>query len=548
VETCNTVPDFAQIMRLLQEPDAYPHPVETVQLVQTHISCVFLTGEYVYKIKKPVDFGFLDYSTLSKRHLWCTQELLLNRRLCPDLYVDVLPITLEDGRLQIGGHGTPLEWAVRMKQLDEKEMLPQRLRAGALTVEEVQRLADRLAAFHLSASGGDAIRAYGAIASVASTVAITLETMDTVSRNAENALTRWHLRQHLEEFLEAHSELFARRVAGGHIRDCHGDLRTQNICLDPRYDNGIQIFDCIEFNDTFRYIDVAADIAYLAMDLELAGRTDLSSDLMAAYAHKTQDTSLEAILPFYKVYRAIVRGNIALLASCESEIPESERRNHREIAATAYDLALSYAQRRPRPSLLITMGFSGSGKSVLARELVRRLPAVHLSSDRLRKAAVGVSAATPLESRHYTPSGRAEVYRRMREYASAFLKRGQNVLLDATFLDPREREAAAALAREQDAEFWILECHAPDALIRQRLQDRHSDPGASDAGLCVYEQQRLDYAQSGWGIHPELAPHRHVYADTSQPAAETAHRILERFMAQSPVSRMEPDDECAKIH
>ena len=520
-------------MRLLEEPAAYPHPVEAVRTIQTHISCVFLTGEYAYKVKKPVDFGFLDYSTLSRRHHCCEQELRLNRRLCPDIYLDVLPITFEDGRLQVGGSGTPVEWAVRMKQLRDEDMLPQRLRADTVTTGEILRLADRLAAFHRSAPSDDAIRAYGAQAAIADTIAVTLKTMDTVAQEPQSALTRRILRSYLEVFMKAHTDLFACREKEDRIRDCHGDLRTQNICLDMRYDAGIQIFDCIEFNDAFRYIDVAADIAYLAMDLDLAGRADLSKDLMDTYLRETQDRSLAQILPFYRVYRAIVRGNIALLASRESEILEPERQTQRNIAASAYDLASSYAQRRPRPALIITVGFSGSGKSVLAAELACRLPAVYLSSDRLRKTAAGVSTDTRLETRNYTAYRRAEVYQRMRTCACDYLRQGQHVLLDATFLELQEREAAADLAREQDAEFWILECQAPDALIRQRLQTRRTDEHASDADLSVYEQQRYDYAQSGPMVPPHSTPIHHIHADTSRPAAETAHRIMERFTAQS---------------
>lgn len=536
METCSSVPNFAQLMHLLEEPTTYPHPAEAVRTVQTHISCVFLTGEYAYKVKKPVDFGFLDYRTLSRRHHWCEQELRLNRRLCPDIYLDVLPIAFEHGRLQMGGSGTPVEWAVRMKQLRAEDMLPQRLRADTVTAEDILRLAGRLAAFHGSAPSSAAISAYGTHAAIANTIAVTLQTMDTVDQDPRNALTRRILRSYLEGFMQAHADLFACREKENRIRDCHGDLRTQNICLDTRYDDGIQIFDCIEFNDAFRYIDVAADIAYLAMDLDLAGRTDLSMDLMDTYLSATQDRSLVQILPFYRVYRAIVRGNIALLASRESEIPEPERQIQCSSAVIAYDLANSYAQRRRRPALVITVGFSGSGKSVLAAELACRLPAVCLSSDRLRKTAAGVSAGTRLKTENYTANRRAEVYRRMRTYACSCLRRGQHVILDATFLEPQEREAAAELARERDAEFWILECQAPDVLIRARLQARRTDEHASDADLRVYEQQRHDCAHSGPVAPPKAAQFHYIRADTSRPAAETAHRIMERFTAQPSLS------------
>ncbi|HLK60478.1 MAG TPA: AAA family ATPase, partial [Chthonomonadaceae bacterium] len=315
------------------------------------------------------------------------------------------------------------------------------------------------------------------------------------------------------------------------IRDCHGDLRTQNICLDARYDDGIQVFDCIEFNDAFCYIDVAADIAYLAMDLDLAGRADLRECLLNTYARATNDASLAQILPFYRIYRAIVRGNIALLAGGESEIPEPERQEQRDLAAAAYDLACCYARRRPRPALLITVGFSGSGKSVVAGEVARRLPAFLLSSDAVRKARAGMAADTPLEIEQYTPARRAEVYAALLERAGAILQRGEHVLLDATFLDPQQREAASRLARSHEAEFWVLGCRCPDSLIRQRLRARRSAPGVSDADLRVYEQQRRTYADLEALSLPASTPGHLVLLDTSLPAAETAHTVVERFLA-----------------
>lgn len=539
--TSPSVLDFSHLIRCLQDPGAYPHPVESVRMVQTHISCVFLTGTYAYKVKKPVEFGFLDYRSLPHRHLWCEQDVRLNRRLCPDLYLDVLPITCEGDFVQMGGRGMPIEWAVRMRELRQEDMLPQRLRMHNVSNAEITHLAYRLAEFHRSAPNDDAIRAYGTYASIADMIALTLHTMDTVSQEAESAATRHLLRAYLEGFLENHADRIAQRAQAGYVRDCHGDLRTQNICLDARYDAGIQIFDCIEFNDSFRYIDIAADIAYLAMDLDLAGRTDLRKVLMDAYLNTTEDKTLQEILPFYLVYRAVVRGNIALLAAQESEIPEKERQAQREIAAAAYDLARSYTQKHSKPRLLITVGYSGTGKSVLAAELARRLPALHLSSDRLRKANASISPTARLDLHHYTAIGRADTYRTLHQRACEALNQGQDVLLDATFLCPEEREAAACLATDHDAEFWLLECRVPDALIRERLKARCTDPNASDADLFVYEKQLFDHPKSGDLLLPLSAPCHPLQVDLRRPAAEAAHRIIDALLAQSSNSRIATD-------
>src|SRR5579871_2717213 len=212
--------DFVRLMELLQDPAAYPHPVGPIQVVQTHVSCVFLTGDYAYKVKKPVDFGFLNYLTLEQRRLSCEQELHLNRRLCPDIYLEVLPITQRGERLRVGGAGTPVEWTVRMRQVCTGDMLPLRLRNGAVDLVAMERIARRLAAFHEDAASSDAIRAYGAPSVIANTIAVTLQTMDTVSGETLSAGASRMLRRYLEAFLGAQRDLFSQRVEAGRIRDC----------------------------------------------------------------------------------------------------------------------------------------------------------------------------------------------------------------------------------------------------------------------------------------------------------------------------------------
>lgn len=529
-----TPTNLALLMEELQSPEAYPHPVESIHLIQTHVSCVFLTGEYVYKIKKPVDFGFLDYSSLEQRHRCCEEEVRLNRRLCPDLYLAVVPITRQEGRLQFEGSGKTVEWAVQMKQLREEEMLPKRLQNGTVGKQEMERLAHRLAAFHRRASDCETIHVYGLPAIIADTMTVTLQTMDSAASGLLSEPVRRAVRKFLIGFLWENLSLFYRRAQEGRIRDCHGDLRAQNICLDSRYDEGLQVFDCIEFNDSFRYIDVAADLAYLIMDLDLAGRSDLSRCLLEAYRRETDDPALLEVLPYYLAYRAVVRGNIAMLAAAESEIPEPERQAQRDIASAAYDLALFYAHLRPHPALFITVAFSGAGKSVLARELARRLPAIHLSSDLARKEQANMTVDGSLPPEQYTAARRAAVYETLRQRAADVLQAGQNVILDATFLDPKEQEAAACLAREHQAEFWILECRCPDAVIRQRLQSRRADPNGSDAGLAVYEQQRSAFADPE-KLVPRLPPgSHHLVVDTEPPGAQSAHRVVQHFLETDP--------------
>lgn len=522
--------DTTWMIGQLQQPTAYPHPTDKIQTIQTHVSCVFLTGEYVYKVKKPMDFGFLNYQSLEDRRRFCEEEVRLNRRLCPDIYLKVVPITLQQGALHIGEAGTPVEWAVQMRQLDNLALLSIRLQQGKVTLEQVEGLATRLAKFHTDAPTTDAIQQFGNPSILAETIAMTLSTMDSAAEGEINPNVRRELRGFLERFLQEYPSLFRQRMEENRIRDCHGDLRAQNICLDPRYDAGIQIFDCIEFNDSFRFIDTAADIAYLLMDIDLAGYTELSRTLLQTYLSQTNDASLPEILPFYLVYRAIVRGNIALLAEHETEIPTAERQSQQRIAFAAYDLARCYAARRKRPALLFTVGYSGSGKSSLVKEMGCRLPAVTLSSDRIRKEQEGVPVESPLSSEQYHINRRSEVYTTLRKNAVEHLKLGQNVLLDATFLEAKERDAVFQLAEQNQADVYLLECQCADSVIRERLQRRMSDPNGSDADLKVYEQQLLLYATAPPLTIPQQDNFHHVVVDTGGRLQDVVQATIEQFL------------------
>lgn len=517
-----------EILNGMQNPAAYPHPVHSLHYAQTHCSCVFLTGETVYKVKKPVNFGFLDYSTLERRHHFCEQEVALNRRLCPDIYLDVVPITRRERQITVGGSGEPVEWAVRMRQMRESEMLSARLATDTVSRAEIEKIARLLADFHACADCAPAIRAFGDLEVIRSTFQMTLDVMDKVAREALPAEMRQAIRGGLEDFLCREERLLKTRRDEGKTRACHGDLRAQNICLDPRFQDGIQIFDCIEFNEEFRYIDVAADIAYLAADLDFAGRADLREALIDTYRKATGDETLLRVLPAYQSYRAIVRGNIALLAAAEPEIPEDEHQRQRALADAAYDLAFSTLYPRPRPALLITVGLSGSGKSALAQELSRRLPAVRLASDHIRKELAGVSETTTLTTDHYTQEQRGNVYEELRRRAVTYLQRGEHTLLDATFLSETERGAAGELARSQKADFWIVECLCPDSVIRERLQTRQETPNASDADLAVYEQQRQTFQplQLSETNGPATT---HLLIETDQPLPQSAREVVRRF-------------------
>ena len=320
--------------------NAYPEPTSRIEFVQTHISLVFLTDNYVYKIKKDVNFGFLDFSTIEKRKYYCEREVELNRRLSPDIYLGVLPVTMDNGTVVIGGKGRVIEYAVKMRRLPMEYVMIRLLRENRLSSEMVERVARRIALFHAEASRSNQIDKFGSTEVIRNN---TDENFAQTQKYVGKSITKSQydaIRAFTEEHLNNRSDLFQRRIAQGKIKDCHGDLHLEHICITEP----IRIFDCIEFNDRFRYSDTAADIGFLAMDLDFHDRTDLSKALMEAYVRFSGDEGVLDIVDFYKVYRAYVRGkvNSFRLDSNESASQDQTLRT----AQKYFRLATSYVGRR----------------------------------------------------------------------------------------------------------------------------------------------------------------------------------------------------------
>jgi uncharacterized protein len=332
-----TLPAF--IGALLQ-PERYDHPAGDIQLVQTHVSWVILAGDYVYKFKKPVNFGFLDFSDLEKRRWCCEQELLLNRRLCPDIYLGLVRVTADsESNFQLNGNGAVVEYGVRMKRMPENRMMVHLVRSGKLTTEHVDALVAVLVDFYQRAEHGETIARFGTAAAVAVNV---LENFDqTAAFVGQEALSREQyegIAGYARTFLN-NEALFQQRIDGGHIRDCHGDLYSANICLADK----VYIYDCIEFNQRFRYCDIASDIAFLVMDLEFYGLDHLASCFIDRFVQATGDQDLRTVLNFYKCYRAYVRGKIGLFTAADPVVDSAVRASCTKDAATYFRLAHRYA-------------------------------------------------------------------------------------------------------------------------------------------------------------------------------------------------------------
>ncbi len=328
----------AHIQYLLQE-SSYPHPAEGIQLLQTHISFVLLAGDFVYKWKKPVNFGFLDFSSLEKRKYFCEQELLLNRRLCPRIYLDLVSVNDEGGHYCLNGSGKAIEYGIRMTRMPEEQMMGRVIAAGRLDQGHLDRIIAVLAPFYQQADGGEAISEFGRAEKVAVNVLENFtQTEPFIGQGALNRQPFDQMRAYATSFLD-NEPLFERRRRAGKIRDCHGDLYSANICLmEP-----VAIFDCIEFNERFRYTDVAADVAFLAMDLDFHGLYDLSSSFITHFVQATDDPELMEVLDFYKCYRAMVRGKINLFTASDPAVDPAASVHCREQAARYFALAHRYA-------------------------------------------------------------------------------------------------------------------------------------------------------------------------------------------------------------
>jgi aminoglycoside phosphotransferase family enzyme len=333
--------DISSLQKALLNPGIYPDLPKKIQLIETHISLLFLTGSYVYKVKKPVDFGFLDFTTLEKRKYFCEQEVRLNRRLSPDIYLGVVKITRDGDRVSFDGRGEVEEYAVKMKQIREELLMDKLLDRGRVTPEMIKAVSEKLVRFYSEAETSELIKSFARPERVKQDTDENFEQTEkyigvTISKDAFEEVQR-----RTNEFFRVRDKIFHLRIASDRIRDCHGDLRLEHIF----WGDEIAIFDCIEFNERFRYTDVAADISFLAMDLDCHGREDLTGHLVRTYIEKSGDREITNILDFYKCYRAYVRGKVESFRLDDPNIPEEEKEGALKRARKYFELSHRYTQR-----------------------------------------------------------------------------------------------------------------------------------------------------------------------------------------------------------
>jgi hypothetical protein len=495
-----------------------------MELRETHISWVFLGDKDAFKVKKPVSLGFLDFGTIGKRRLACEAELRLNRRLAPDAYLGLVPITLDaSGRHRFGGDGVPVEWAVHMRRLPDARRADVLLEKNDLRGEDVERVAERVARFHRESCASEEAAAFGTPEAIRFNVIENFEqtkgAIDSyLSPRQAREVESWQL-----AFLEERRELFEERIRAGRIRDGHGDLRLEHVYFGEGSEP--TVLDCIEFNDRFRYADVCADVVFLAMDLAWHGKVDFAERFLARYAREGPDYDLYPLVDFYESYRAFVRGKIATFRAKDLSASLAERDRAAAEARRYFLLALA-SERRPLlpPKVIAVGGGIASGKSTLAEAMGRELPAPVVDADRTRKHLAGVAPEHPLPESSwagfYSPEFTEKVYGELFRRASAVLSSGRAVVLDASFRSRTERARAKRLALERGAPFLFVECQAPAELCRARLRERERSPSVSDGRLQVFD----DFARSFEPV-TELDRSEHLAVDTREPVEAILKRV-----------------------
>jgi uncharacterized protein len=519
--SCNDVPGLMPADLLT--PSAFPHPVGQLELRETNISWIVLTGSYAYKIKKCVDLGFIDTSTLSKRKYLCEEELRLNRRLASDLYVDVVAVTRDAAGVRVGGVGQIIEYAVRMKQFDTAEELSALLDRDAVNAQEIVDLASDIAAFHASAPqsppGPDYVYTQQLHDAVLGNMAILLAHLDADTQLSElGTLIDW-----THDYLHSSLSRLRHREQSGFIRECHGDLHARNVV---RWRGRLMPFDCLEFDPNLRWIDVMNDVAFLVMDLMAHGRRDLGFIFLNSYLEHTGDYNGVRLLPFYAVYRALVR---AMVDSIGAECTLAQREEFRRRLRMRVKTAAAFISA-PSPTLIIMHGPSGSGKSFLSERLAVQLGALRIRSDLERKRLTGSqpdAARGGFMQGIYTPDFSNRTYTRLLECAQSCLRGGVSVIVDAAFLNGGDRHLFDELAAQLGARFVIVSCEADRQLMTKRIEARqqaHVDP--SDAGVTVLDRQ----LQNIQPLRPDELVHT-VTANTSQTCAyeKTLAAIKEQF-------------------
>ena len=503
-----------RLVAAMMDPGFYPKPAPEIIHKETHISHVFLAGDLVYKIKKAVRFSFLDYSTLQRRLRFLNEELRLNRRLAPSVYLGVMPITLDGSEWHLGGDGSPAEYALVMRRLPERRMLPFLLETGQVTRAMIVELAEVLARFHMQAERVRLPDASGYPKALAHRWNNNIRELEPWLQTSSDVETVEALKDFGARFIDRHHDLLIRRAKQGSIRDVHGDLHCEHVCFAPE---GIQIFDCIEFDAEMRQCDLASEMAFLAMDLAVRGGEFAITPLFTRYLELLDDPEMPVLLPFYQSYRAVVRAKVHALRSGRM-CPQ---------AARYLCFAGRFSWSLMKPFVLMISGLTGSGKSSLARELGARLGMPVINSDAVRKAIAGSPGRqiVPLDQGIYSLKMTEKTYAKMIQEAEKRILEGEGAILDATFAQRAHREKIVRLAEKHRVPLVVIHCVASDETTKRRLAEREAEgKDVSDGRWEIYLKQKTAFEPMS-----ELPLVNCLKLNTQAPLDELA-RTSEKFL------------------
>jgi uncharacterized protein len=475
-----------QLVQSLQSPSAYNHPVSHIRFLETHISSVILTGRYAYKLKKPVNLGFLDFSTLEQRHFYCQEEIRLNRRLAPEIYLGVVPITGTPEVPRMAGTGSAIEFAVQMREFPQEALLSHVLQRRELMPHHVDALAREIAGFHSRIEIASSNSPFGNPEMVRQA---TEECLAHLTPSNQSSTLVEHIKSWCRTEFDARRDELLKRKQNGFVRECHGDTHLGNMLL---LDGKPVLFDCIEFNERFRWIDVLSEVAFTAMDLEDRGNAVAARRFLSEYLEETGDYGGLSVFRYYRVYRALVRAKVTSIRLDQEDILPDERKALLAEFDGYVGLAERYT-RLPQPILAVTHGPSGSGKSTVAMAIVEELGAIRVRSDVERKRLLGLKPRERTEHKAnevYSAAATDRTYARLAELASATVRAGYPVVADATFLKRSQRQQFQRLAAQLDVPFVILDLQASENDLRRRVTERAMAGGdASEADLAVLTQQ-----------------------------------------------------------
>jgi aminoglycoside phosphotransferase family enzyme/predicted kinase len=511
-----------EIFRAMKMQDFYPHVVDGIQTRETHISRVFLTGPFAYKLKKQENLGFLDFTTLEKRKHYCQREVELNRRLAEDVYLEVVTITNNSNGYQLNGSGTPVEYAVKMRQLPEDASMFDMLPNGKIDFQSITALGKVLSEFYRNAKTDTDIDALGSWGAVWTNCEENFTQLEPFAGNLFDTRIYRIIRAANRSFMRRQKSLFYKRIESGKIRDCHGDLRTEHIYFT---DEGIQIIDCIEFNDRFRYSDITSDLAFLAMDLDFLGFPEAAGSLLTTYVDCAKDDEVFTLISFYKCYRAVIRAKVNCFQFGEGIEDVHDKEQILNKIRCYMDLAYQYALEFTRPTMWVVCGMIASGKSTISAQLAEKFDIPLLSSDVIRKELFNRAPkeSIDVDFKHgiYSEHATSLTYAKLLRFAQQEIERGSSVILDATFSSRSWRFEALRLAEDMDANIIFVECTAPDATLKERLKSRSLGGPVSDARLKHFEGFKNEF-----NCLNDLPAHIHIRVNTDLPLEETMAEIL----------------------